>query len=95
MRRRRRPCLLVISPLLIEETLVVVQAKIETRALKAKRPGFTDERYSETEYYFENGESYVFYAQLPHPCPHFPVVCASGELAQPLRMAFSRLSDSL
>lgn len=25
--------------------------------MKAKRPGFTDERYSETEYYFENGES--------------------------------------
>ena len=83
MRRRRRPCLLVISPLLIEETLVVVvQAKIETRALKAKRPGFTDERYSETEYYFENGESYVFYAQLPHPCPPFSsCVCIWGACA--------------
>ena len=34
-----------------------VKAKIETRALKAKRPGFTDERYSETEYFFENGKS--------------------------------------
>ncbi|KZS18543.1 RNA pseudouridylate synthase domain-containing protein 2 [Daphnia magna] len=33
----------------------VKRAKIETRALKAKRPGFTDERYSETEYFFENG----------------------------------------
>ena len=31
------------------------QAKIETRALKAKRPGFTDERYNETSYFFENG----------------------------------------
>jgi hypothetical protein len=31
------------------------QAKVETRALKAKRPGFTDERYNETSYYFENG----------------------------------------
>ena len=33
------------------------QAKIETRALKAKRPGFSEERYNETEYYFENGKS--------------------------------------
>ena len=32
------------------------QAKIETRALKAKRPGFSEERYNETEYYFENGK---------------------------------------
>ena len=31
------------------------QAKVETRALKAKRPGFTDERYNETTYYRENG----------------------------------------
>ena len=31
------------------------QAKVETRALKAKRPGFTDERYNETTYFFENG----------------------------------------
>jgi hypothetical protein len=30
---------------------------VETRALKAKRPGFTDERYNETSYYFENGNS--------------------------------------
>lgn len=34
-----------------------LKAKIETRALKAKRPGFSEERYNETEYYFENGKS--------------------------------------
>lgn len=32
------------------------QAKLETKALKAKRPGFTDERYNETSYYLENGK---------------------------------------
>lgn len=32
------------------------QAKLETKALKAKRPGFTDDRYNETSYYIENGE---------------------------------------
>lgn len=30
------------------------KAKLETKALKAKRPGFTDERYFETSYYIEN-----------------------------------------
>lgn len=35
---------------------IVFQAKIETKALKAKRPGFTDDRYNETEYYVENGK---------------------------------------
>jgi hypothetical protein len=33
-----------------------LQAKLETKALKAKRPGFTDNRYSETPYYAENGQ---------------------------------------
>lgn len=33
-----------------------LQAKLETKALKAKRPGFTDERYCETSYYIENGK---------------------------------------
>ena len=33
-----------------------LQAKLETKALKAKRPGFTDDRYKETAYYVENGE---------------------------------------
>lgn len=37
-----------------------LQAKLETKALKAKRPGFTDERYNETSYYVENGECCVF-----------------------------------
>ena len=32
------------------------QAKLETKALKAKRPGFTDDRYSETSYYVEAGK---------------------------------------
>jgi len=32
------------------------QAKLETKALKAKRPGFTDDRYYETSYYIENGK---------------------------------------
>ena len=32
------------------------KAKLETKALKAKRPGFTDDRYSETSYYVENSE---------------------------------------
>lgn len=41
------------------------QAKLETKALKAKRPGFTDERYNETSYYVEHGQyllsdSFVF-----------------------------------
>ena len=31
----------------------LTQAKLETKALKAKRPGFTDERYNETSYYHE------------------------------------------
>jgi hypothetical protein len=33
--------------------LLLLQAKLETKALKAKRPGFTDERYNETAYYHE------------------------------------------
>lgn len=36
------------------------QAKLETKALKAKRPGFTDERYHETSYYIENGKNFQF-----------------------------------
>ena len=35
--------------------LHLFQAKMETKALKAKRPGFTDERYLETAYFVENG----------------------------------------
>ncbi|EDW13345.2 uncharacterized protein Dmoj_GI20532 [Drosophila mojavensis] len=39
------------------------KAKLETKALKAKRPGFTDERYQETSYYIENGlrKGYPYY----------------------------------
>ncbi|XP_072161775.1 pseudouridylate synthase RPUSD2-like [Bemisia tabaci] len=36
------------------------RAKLETKALKAKRPGFTDERYNETSYYIENGLRKVY-----------------------------------
>ncbi|XP_016964418.1 pseudouridylate synthase RPUSD2 isoform X1 [Drosophila biarmipes] len=36
------------------------KAKLETKALKAKRPGFTDERYQETSYYMENGLRKVY-----------------------------------
>ncbi|KAL4710029.1 hypothetical protein ACJJTC_016007 [Scirpophaga incertulas] len=36
------------------------KAKLETKALKAKRPGFTDDRYNETSYYVENGLRKVF-----------------------------------
>ncbi|KAK6619155.1 hypothetical protein RUM44_003537 [Polyplax serrata] len=34
--------------------IFMFQAKLETKALKAKRPGFTDDRYNETSYYIEN-----------------------------------------
>nr|CAD7568912.1 unnamed protein product [Timema californicum] len=36
----------------------MIKAKLETKALKAKRPGFTDDRYNETSYYIENERSY-------------------------------------
>ncbi|KAM7353966.1 pseudouridylate synthase RPUSD2-like isoform 3-T5 [Cochliomyia hominivorax] len=36
------------------------KAKLETKALKAKRPGFTDERYHETSYYIKNGLRKVY-----------------------------------
>jgi len=38
----------------------VKKAKLETKALKAKRPGFTDDRYSETSYYVDNGLRKVY-----------------------------------
>ncbi|CAL8088037.1 unnamed protein product [Orchesella dallaii] len=38
----------------------IKKAKLETKALKAKRPGFTDERYNETSYYTENGLRKVY-----------------------------------
>ena len=33
---------------------------METKALKAKRPGFSDDRYNETQYYVENGKKTPF-----------------------------------
>lgn len=47
---------------IIEEIALadVKKAKFETKALKAKRPGFTDDRYQETEYYVENGLRKVY-----------------------------------
>ncbi|XP_021943683.1 RNA pseudouridylate synthase domain-containing protein 2 isoform X2 [Folsomia candida] len=38
----------------------IKKAKLETKALKAKRPGFTDERYNETSYFVENGLRKVY-----------------------------------
>ncbi|XP_055370718.1 pseudouridylate synthase RPUSD2-like [Condylostylus longicornis] len=34
--------------------------KLETKDLKAKRPGFSEDRYNETSYYFENGLRKVY-----------------------------------
>ena len=51
-----------------------MQAKIETRALKAKRPGFSDERYNETEYYFENGKS-LLTIRIPRALCIYVSVC--------------------
>jgi hypothetical protein len=47
---------------IIEEIALndVKKAKLETKALKAKRPGFTDDRYNETSYYVENGLRKVY-----------------------------------
>ena len=51
---------------------LLFQAKIETKALKAKRPGFTDDRYHETEYYVENGKLYFIPSLFAGPFPlHF------------------------
>ncbi|CAL4062719.1 unnamed protein product [Meganyctiphanes norvegica] len=38
----------------------IKKAKMETKALKAKRPGFSEERYNETQYYIENGLRKVY-----------------------------------
>ncbi|XP_026469887.1 RNA pseudouridylate synthase domain-containing protein 2-like [Ctenocephalides felis] len=40
--------------------MTIYRAKLETKALKAKRPGFTDDRYNETSYYIENGLRKVY-----------------------------------
>uniref|UniRef100_A0A6P4FJ65 Pseudouridylate synthase RPUSD2 n=3 Tax=Drosophila rhopaloa TaxID=1041015 RepID=A0A6P4FJ65_DRORH len=36
------------------------KAKLDANGLKTKRPGFSDERYDETSYYFENGLRKVY-----------------------------------
>merc|ERR1712045_665619 len=38
----------------------VKKAKLETKALKAKRPGFTDERYNETSYFHDSNLRKVY-----------------------------------
>ncbi|XP_054729622.1 pseudouridylate synthase RPUSD2 [Anastrepha obliqua] len=44
----------------VEQTEALKKARFETKALKAKRPGFSDDRYDETSYYFENGLRKVY-----------------------------------
>ncbi|XP_059616832.1 uncharacterized protein LOC132261842 isoform X2 [Phlebotomus argentipes] len=44
----------------VEQLKDLKKAKLETKALKAKRPGFTDERYHETSYYIESGLRKVY-----------------------------------
>ncbi|XP_057660868.1 uncharacterized protein LOC130896656 isoform X1 [Diorhabda carinulata] len=44
----------------LESNFSKPKAKLETKALKAKRPGFTDDRYNETSYYIENGLRKVY-----------------------------------
>ena len=51
-------------PVVINVVILLLKAKLETKALKAKRPGFTDDRYKETAYYVENGEYIVHICRL-------------------------------
>ncbi|XP_036318482.1 RNA pseudouridylate synthase domain-containing protein 2-like [Rhagoletis pomonella] len=44
----------------VEQIEALKKARLETKALKAKRPGFSDDRYDETSYYFENGLRKVY-----------------------------------
>ncbi|XP_011177484.1 pseudouridylate synthase RPUSD2 [Zeugodacus cucurbitae] len=43
-----------------EQVEALKKARLETKALKAKRPGFSEDRYDETSYYFENGLRKVY-----------------------------------
>ncbi|XP_043656973.1 RNA pseudouridylate synthase domain-containing protein 2 isoform X1 [Drosophila teissieri] len=43
-----------------EESRYVKKVKLDANGLKTKRPGFSDERYDETSYYFENGLRKVY-----------------------------------
>jgi len=38
------------------ETVDSKKPKLETKDLKATRPGFSEERFEETSYYIENGK---------------------------------------
>ncbi|KAI8041891.1 hypothetical protein M5D96_003186 [Drosophila gunungcola] len=58
--RNQAPQLSAIQVLPSAEVPINKKAKLETKALKAKRPGFTDERYQETSYYMENGLRKVY-----------------------------------
>ncbi|KAH9628978.1 hypothetical protein HF086_001888 [Spodoptera exigua] len=49
-----------VCPMCLGQPLGPTLAKLETKALKAKRPGFTDDRYNETSYYIENGLRKVY-----------------------------------
>jgi len=42
----------------------VKKVKLDANGLKTKRPGFSDERYDETSYYFENGMANILINQL-------------------------------
>lgn len=58
---------MLILPVGVSYSLIVFfQAKLETKALKAKRPGFTDDRYNETSYYIENGKSLYIHIYSYH-----------------------------
>lgn len=59
--------------------------KQETKALKAKRPGFTEERYNETSYYVENGlrKVYPYYFT-------FTTFCKGRWVGQPILEVFAK-----
>ena len=61
---------------------IAFQAKIETKALKAKRPGFTDDRYNETEYYVENGKIFSPFFGLPNIFFLLLVICIDQNYQQ-------------
>ncbi|XP_026844499.1 RNA pseudouridylate synthase domain-containing protein 2-like [Drosophila persimilis] len=43
-----------------DELFDAKRVKLDTKSLKTKRPGLTDEKYDETSYYFENGLRKVY-----------------------------------
>lgn len=61
------------------------KVKTETKALKAKRPGFTEERYDETKYYIENGLRKV------HPYYFtFTTFCKGRWVGKPILEVFAK-----